>query len=112
MSDFTPSASSTSAYTPSTESSAMDFSIMGRARKQGDHSGYLNGMGVGLNGIDWNRIPHTPEKELANGANWVVQKFGGTSVGKFGRVIGEDIVAYVSYLYSIWLVKGASRWSG
>ncbi|RMY30987.1 hypothetical protein D0866_07608, partial [Hortaea werneckii] len=32
------------------------------------------------------------EKEIAGGANWVVQKFGGTSVGKFPTKIAEDIV--------------------
>jgi len=34
-------------------------------------------------------IPHTKEKNLPGGANWVVQKFGGTSVGKFaGNIAG------------------------
>lgn len=28
-------------------------------------------------------IPHEMEKNLPGGGNWVVQKFGGTSVGKF-----------------------------
>ncbi|KAE9993211.1 hypothetical protein EG327_006012 [Venturia inaequalis] len=32
-------------------------------------------------------IPHTPEKNLPGGGNWVVQKFGGTSVGKFALPI-------------------------
>jgi aspartate kinase len=69
----------------------MDFPLIRRVRKNGDHSAYLNGMGV--NGGIENRIPHSRERDLPGGANWVVQKFGGTSVGKFGRVIGEDIVA-------------------
>lgn len=30
----------------------------------------------------------------ANGADWIVQKFGGTSVGKFPDKIAEDIVRY------------------
>ncbi|KAK5112701.1 hypothetical protein LTR85_011212 [Meristemomyces frigidus] len=38
------------------------------------------------------RIPHTQERDLPGGANWVVQKFGGTSVGKFAVKIAEDIV--------------------
>lgn len=36
-------------------------------------------------------IHHTEEKNLPGGANWVVQKFGGTSVGKFALSI-VDIV--------------------
>ena len=32
-------------------------------------------------------IPHTMEKDLPGGGNWVVQKFGGTSVGKFAKDI-------------------------
>jgi aspartate kinase len=38
---------------------------------------------VTSNGIFTNSIPHTKEKDLPGGGNWVVQKFGGTSVGKF-----------------------------
>ena len=103
MSDFTSTASETvytpssstptlsGAATPSESANDMDFPIIRRARKQGDHSGYLNGMGI--KGSFENRIPHTQERDLPGGANWVVQKFGGTSVGKFGRVIAEDIVA-------------------
>jgi len=30
-------------------------------------------------------------------AGWVVQKFGGTSVGKFAGNIAEDIVRFVEY---------------
>ena len=41
------------------------------------------------------RIPHTQERNLPGGANWVVQKFGGTSVGKFAVKIAEDIILYV-----------------
>nr|OQO19786.1 hypothetical protein B0A51_14485 [Rachicladosporium sp. CCFEE 5018] len=37
-------------------------------------------------------IPHQPEKNLSGGGNWVVQKFGGTSVGKFAVQIAQDIV--------------------
>lgn len=36
-------------------------------------------------------IPHTEEKNLPGGANWVVQKFGGTSVGKFASGITEIV---------------------
>ena len=70
----------------------MDFPIIRRARKQGDHSAYLNGV---INGGIENRIPHTQERDLPGGANWLVQKFGGTAVGKFGVQIAEDIVLYV-----------------
>lgn len=37
-------------------------------------------------------IPHQQEKNLPGGGNWVVQKFGGTSVGKFAVDIARDIV--------------------
>ena len=37
-------------------------------------------------------IPHQQEKNLPGGGNWVVQKFGGTSVGKFAVEIAQDIV--------------------
>jgi hypothetical protein len=38
-----------------------------------------------------NSIPHTKEKNLPGGANWVVQKFGGTSVGKFAANIADIV---------------------
>lgn len=38
------------------------------------------------------RIPHMQEKDLPGNANWVVQKYGGTSLGKFAVQIAEDIV--------------------
>ena len=50
------------------------------------------GNGPVTNGTIESRIPHTPERDLPGGANWVVQKFGGTSVGKFAVKIAEDIV--------------------
>ena len=94
----TTSSSSTPIHTPAESSQLlyeatdnMDYPLIRRAFKQGDHTAYLNGMGV--NGGIENRIPHSRERDLPGGANWVVQKFGGTSVGKFGRVIAEDIVA-------------------
>lgn len=93
----TPAESAQSSTTPTplagleAASDSMDFPLIRRARQQGDHSNYINGMGV--NGGIENRIPHSRERDLPGGANWVVQKFGGTSVGKFGRVIAEDIVA-------------------
>jgi aspartate kinase len=43
-------------------------------------------------------IPHQQEKNLPGGGNWVVQKFGGTSVGKFAIDIANDIVMYVTFL--------------
>ena len=92
MSDLTShiSAASTSSSTPihtpaesspslKEASSDMDYPLIRRAFKQGDHTAYLNGMGV--NGGIENRIPHSRERDLPGGANWVVQKFGGTSVG-------------------------------
>ncbi|KAF2095217.1 bifunctional aspartokinase/homoserine dehydrogenase [Rhizodiscina lignyota] len=38
-------------------------------------------------------IPHTMEKNLPGGGNWVVQKFGGTSVGKFALNIADIVQA-------------------
>jgi aspartate kinase len=45
-------------------------------------------------------IPEMDRKMLKNpsGHGWVVQKFGGTSVGKFPDKIAEDIVRYGSLL--------------
>jgi aspartate kinase len=45
-------------------------------------------------------IPHQQEKNLPGGGNWVVQKFGGTSVGKFAIDIANDIVMYADSLYT------------
>ncbi|EME82047.1 uncharacterized protein MYCFIDRAFT_211536 [Pseudocercospora fijiensis CIRAD86] len=45
-----------------------------------------------INGFLGDRRSHVPEKNLPGGGNWVVQKFGGTSVGKFPVKIAEDIV--------------------
>ena len=42
-------------------------------------------------------IPHQQEKNLPGGGNWVVQKFGGTSVGKFAVDIAQDIVMYAPF---------------
>lgn len=36
-------------------------------------------------------IPHQEEKNLPGGGNWVVQKFGGTSVGKFAVNIADIV---------------------
>ncbi len=69
---------------------SMDFPIIRKARVTGDHSAFVNGM---MNGSGFeSRRRHTQEKDLPSGPNWVVQKFGGTSVGKFGAKIAEDIV--------------------
>ncbi|KAF2862478.1 aspartate kinase [Piedraia hortae CBS 480.64] len=38
------------------------------------------------------RIVHSEERDLPGGANWTVQKFGGTSVGKVAVDIAENIV--------------------
>jgi aspartate kinase len=43
------------------------------------------------NGVFVNSIPHSKEKDLPDGGNWVVQKFGGTSVGKFASNICDII---------------------
>ncbi|KAK5107334.1 hypothetical protein LTR62_001389 [Meristemomyces frigidus] len=67
----------------------MDFPIVRRARQTVPER---NGNGPVTNGTIEDRIPHTQERDLPGGANWVVQKFGGTSVGKFGVEIAEGIV--------------------
>lgn len=77
----------THSSTPS--DSDMDFPIIRSAREKKAHS--VNEISSVTNGFSYRR-PHTPEKELATGANWVVQKFGGTSVGKVAVRIAEDIV--------------------
>ena len=40
---------------------------------------------------DGESIPHQKEKNLPGGGNWVVQKFGGTSVGKFALNIANIV---------------------
>ncbi|KAI7688641.1 hypothetical protein KC353_g19929, partial [Hortaea werneckii] len=67
----------------------MEFPIVRREREVVEKK---FGEDSGANGVIEDRIPHTQEKEIAGGANWVVQKFGGTSVGKFPTKIAEDIV--------------------
>merc|ERR1711939_1121053 len=69
--------------------SIMEFPIVRREREAVEK---MFGEDSGANGVIEDRIPHTQEKEIAGGANWVVQKFGGTSVGKFPTKIAEDIV--------------------
>jgi len=36
------------------------------------------------------------EKDLPGNANWVVQKYGGTSLGKFPQEIVSDIIVCVA----------------
>lgn len=47
--------------------------------------------------------PLTPPNLHQNSADpevpWLVQKYGGTSVGKFATAIAEEIVPYVLYSY-------------
>ena len=35
---------------------------------------------------------HQKEQDLPTGGNWIVQKFGGTSVGKIAVGIAQDII--------------------
>jgi aspartate kinase len=45
-----------------------------------------------LNGYSFeDSILHSKEKDLPDGGNWVVQKFGGTSVGKFASSICDIV---------------------
>jgi len=41
-------------------------------------------------------IRHMEEKDLPGNANWVVQKYGGTSLGKFPQEIVSDIIVCVA----------------
>ena len=72
----------------------MEFPLVRREREA---KAEKNGGGPVTNGMIEDRIPHTQERNLPGGANWVVQKFGGTSVGKFAVQIAEDIVLYVHF---------------
>ncbi|KAF2766785.1 aspartate kinase [Teratosphaeria nubilosa] len=66
----------------------MEFPLIRRETPSKAHP-YTNG---GTTDSITSRISHTEERNLPGGANWVVQKFGGTSVGKFAVKIAEDIV--------------------
>jgi len=68
----------------------MEFPLVRRERQSVRERQNTNGTNTPNGEID--RRPHTQDKDLPGGANWVVQKFGGTSVGKFAVRIAEDIV--------------------
>ncbi|KAK3116327.1 hypothetical protein LTR53_003454 [Teratosphaeriaceae sp. CCFEE 6253] len=68
----------------------MEFPMIRRERQSVPEKHNTNGTNTPNGDID--RRPHTQDKDLPGGANWVVQKFGGTSVGKFAGKIAEDIV--------------------
>lgn len=70
----------------------MDFQIKRHNAPPLQVNKFVNGLiGHTTNGIADSR-PHVPESELPGGQNWVVQKFGGTSVGKFPIKIAEEVV--------------------
>lgn len=70
----------------------MDFPIVRREQPPLQVNKFVNGLlGRTTDGIVDSR-PHVPESELPGGQNWVVQKFGGTSVGKFPIKIAEEVV--------------------
>lgn len=54
--------------------------------------------------------PPTPPNLHQNSADpsvsWLVQKYGGTSVGKFAETIAEEIVPCVSFLLDVMGVYG------
>lgn len=68
-----------------TNTQDMDFPLIRRERSPIDATNFING-------ILGDRRPHVPERNLPGGGNWVVQKFGGTSVGKFPIKIAEEVV--------------------
>lgn len=56
------------------------------------HSYHTMASGTLTNGYtNGDSIPHQKEKNLPGGGNWVVQKFGGTSVGKFALNIADIV---------------------
>ncbi|CAK4032995.1 aspartate kinase [Lecanosticta acicola] len=63
----------------------MEFPLIRRERSAVDASNFISG-------ILGDTRPHVPERNLPGGGNWVVQKFGGTSVGKFPVKIAEEVV--------------------
>ena len=80
-----------------TSDTTMDYPMIRKlAQPPSDRSHFVNGI-IG-NGRIENRILHSQEQDLPGGANWVIQKFGGTSVGKFGKEIVEEVVMYVHLL--------------
>jgi len=82
----------TVSYSPrlSFQQTTMEFPVIRRERQSVRERPSTNGTNTPNGEID--RRPHTQDKDLPGGANWVVQKFGGTSVGKFAVKIAEDIV--------------------
>ena len=44
--------------------------------------------------------PNLHQNTIDPAAGWLVQKYGGTSVGKFAIKIAEDIVSYVVESYN------------
>jgi hypothetical protein len=49
------------------------------------------------NGTNGHKVGQKQRKKNDSQGGWVVQKFGGTSVGKFPVNIAEDIVKYVFF---------------
>lgn len=46
--------------------------------------------------------PNLHQNTIDPSAKWLVQKFGGTSVGKFAVKIAEDIVSFVKFFFSFY----------
>lgn len=74
----------------------MDFQIIRGERLPLDASKFVNGL-LGHKGTMFTRSrPLDPVTEVVPAAaptgGWIVQKFGGTSVGKFPIKIAEDII--------------------
>ncbi|OCL14731.1 aspartate kinase [Glonium stellatum] len=69
----------------------MDSPMVRRERPSLEASNFINGI-LGNRTIIDSR-PHMLERNLPGGGNWVVQKFGGTSVGKFPVKIADIVLA-------------------
>jgi aspartate kinase len=74
----------------------MDFQVIRREQPQLDATRFINGIIGQRPAAAAAKIvtpkPFIPPQDFPKTSNWIVQKFGGTSVGKFPLKIAEDIV--------------------
>jgi aspartate kinase len=70
----------------------MDFQVIRRDQPQLDATRFINGILAQRPSKVVNHKPHLPPQDFPKTSNWIVQKFGGTSVGKFPLKIAEDII--------------------
>jgi aspartate kinase len=70
----------------------MDFQVIRREHPQLDATRFINGIISQRPAKIVNQKPYLPPQDMPKANNWIVQKFGGTSVGKFPLKIAEDII--------------------